>query len=50
MLELGLQLMMYKLRWLNISNPEFEMTKKRMLDIVPIWRERGITKQLKMEL
>ena len=26
------------------------MTKKRMLDLVPIWKDRGINKDLKMKL
>ena len=26
------------------------MANKRMLDMVPIWRDRGIHKELKMEL
>ena len=32
------------------TRSRFGMAKKRMLDLVPIWKDRGITKDLKMKL
>ena len=33
----------------NAITTRIGMAKKRMLDIVPIWRDRGINKELNME-
>ena len=32
------------------QNKTTEMAKKIMLDLVPFWRDRGINKELQMEL
>ena len=32
------------------TRSRIEMAKKRMLDLVPIWKDRGINKYLKMKL
>ena len=34
----------------NDTRTRVGLAKKRMLDLVPIWRDRGIKKELKMEL
>ena len=64
MRELCLQWMIYKLRWINISNisagslksadgncnnyiiSRIALAKTIMLDVVPIWGDRGINKEL----
>ena len=34
----------------NDTRSRIGMAKQRMLDLIPIWRDRGINKELKMKL